>query len=220
MIASRTLRFLSLGLAAAVVAACGSDGPTGPQAGVAGVGDPDLAKGGMKADAVVYDTITVDPATTQVYKLGTDHFVYIPAGSVCTLDTPYGPEEWDKPCERLTQSIDVHAVIVTRDGIPSINFYPDLRFAPAADDDYMNWVFLGLKTKGKPSNDLEKYAILYRPTFSVEAIDESLADPTLRAFRYDGKIVRRLKHFSGYNVSLGFFQEQSGDLYTGVLGGM
>ena len=218
MSASRTVRALSLSLLAAVVAACG-DMPSAPLAQTDG---PLLAKGGNggnKTDGVVYTTISIDPTVTQVYKLGPDAFVYIPANAVCTPDTPYGMTEWDKDCERATQPIGVEVVIVTENGIPSANFYPDLRFAPAAEGDYENWVFLGFKVKGKTIKEWEKFAILYRPTGSIETIDESLADPTLRAFRYDGMVVRRLKHFSGYNVSLGYYQEQSGDPYSSLLSG-
>jgi hypothetical protein len=218
MSASRTVRALSLSLLAAVVAACG-DMPSAPLAQTDG---PLLAKGGNggnKNDGVVYTTISIDPTVTQVYKLGPDAFVYIPANAVCTLDTPYGMTEWDKDCQRATQPIGVDVIVVTENGIPSANFYPDLRFAPAAEGDYANWVFLGFKVKGQTLKEWEKFAILYRPTGSVEAIDESLTDPTLRAFRYDGMVVRRLKHFSGYNVSLGYYQEQSGDPYSSLLSG-
>lgn len=218
MSASRTVRALTLSLLAAVVAACG-DMPIAPLAQTDG---PLLAKGGNggnKNDGVVHTTISIDPTVTAVYKLGRDHFVYIPANGVCTLDTPYGVTEWDKDCERATQPISVNVVVVTENGIPRANFYPDLRFAPAAKGDYANWVFLAFKVKGQTLKEWEKFAILYRPTGSLEAIDESITDPTLRAFRYDGMVVRRLKHFSGYNVSLGYYEEQSSDPYASVLTG-
>lgn len=74
--------------------------------------------------------------------------------------------------------------------------------------------------KGKNAKDTEKFAILYRPTGSTIGVDESVTDPTLRAFRYDGYVVRRLKHFGGCNVSLGYsYEEQSADPFRSTLEG-
>lgn len=210
-------RMLSLALLAAG-SACG-DLPSSPAAVTDG---PLMAKGGNggnKNSGVITSTISIDPTATNVYKLGPDHWVYIPANAVCSLDTPYGPTEWDNSCERATAPISVSVAIVERDGYPHATFYPDLRFAPAADGDYANWVFLAFKVKGRELKEWEKYAVLYRPTGSLTEIDESIADPTLRAFRYDNLVVRRLKHFSGYNVSLGYYQEQTADPFRSTLDG-
>ena len=51
-------------------------------------------------------------------------------------------------------------------------------------------------------------------------IDESLTDSTLRAFRMSGNVIgRRLKHFSGYNVALGIYEEQTGTQVGLIIGG-
>jgi hypothetical protein len=219
MKASRMIRVTSLGLLVALASACSADLPSAPAHGGLAPQDAALAKGGSlsRHDGVVHTTFTIQPDSTKVYKLSENAWVYIPANATCTLDTPYGTGEWNNECVRATTPITVNAVVTVTNGIPSTTFYPDLRFGPAADGDYMNWVFLGMKSKGKPTYDYEKYAILYRPTGSLALIDESLQDATLRAFRYDGYVVRRLKHFSGYNVSLGFYEEQSADPYSGTL---
>lgn len=219
MNASRTIRVTSLGLLAALASACSADLPSAPANGSLAPEAAALAKGGSltRHDGVTHTTFTITPDSTQIYKLSENAWVYIPAHATCTLDTPYGTGEWNNECERATTPITVNAVVTVTNGIPSTTFFPDLRFAPAADGDYMNWVFLGMKSKGKPTNDYEKYAILYRPTGSLALIDESIHDETLRAFRYSGFVVRRLKHFSGYNVSLGFYEEQSADPYSSTL---
>lgn len=220
MNAPRTIRVMSLGLLVVLASACSADLPSAPARGSLSPDEAALAKGSSltRHDGVTSTTFTIQPGSTQVYKLSQNAWVYIPAHATCTLETSYGPAEWDNECERATAPITVNAVVTVRNGIPSTTFHPDLRFAPAADGDYRNWVFLGMKSKGKPSNDYEKYAILYRPTGSLALIDESLQDATLRAFQLDGYVVRRLKHFSGYNVSLGFYEEQTSDLYSGVIG--
>lgn len=221
MYRSNTLHRIALGVLVAGLAAC-SEAPSAPSAvQPADVDAPAFAKGGNggnKTDGVVYATIHIDPTRTDVYKLGPDHWVYIPAGAVCALDSSYGLGEWDQPCTPANHVVSVDAIITTKDGIPTANFYPDLRFAPAAEGDYANWVFLGFKVKPRFMKDWEKFAVLYRPTGSIDLIDESLTDPTLRAFRWDGLVVRRLKHFSGYNVSLGLYDEQPSDPFGSVLG--
>lgn len=219
MKASRTIRVTSLGLLVALATACSVDLPSAPANGSLAPEDAALARGGSltRHDGVTHTTFTIRPDSTKVYKLSEDAWVYIPANATCTVDTPYGTGEWDNDCERASTPITVNAVVTIKDGIPSTTFHPDLRFAPAADGDYRNWVFLAMNARGKPSNDYEKYAILYRPTGSLALIDESVQDSTLRAFRYDGYVVRRLKHFSGYNVSLGYYEEQSADPYSETL---
>lgn len=215
----RTLRMTTLGVLSATLVACSADAPSAPQGAAEPIGEASFAKGGNlnRHDGVYYTTISIQPDSTKVYKLTEEAWVYIPAHATCVQSTPYGTGEWDNACERATTPVGVDVVVTIRNGVPSANFYPDLRFAPAADSDYMNWVYLGLKTKGKPTTDLEKYAILYRPTGSSALVDESISDATLRAFRYSGFVVRRLKHFSGYNVSLGMYEEQTSDPFGTVL---
>lgn len=161
------------------------------------------------------ETITIDPTRTRTYHVG-DNWVYIPANSVCSLDTPYGPSEWDRPCDRATAPVEVQVTIGTdANGYPTASFLPDLRFAPASSP--YRWVFLGLKMRGRL--DTRGYGVLYQPTGTDILIDEAATDPTLRAWRMKGNvIVRRLKHFSGYNVSLGFTEQLSpvgGTLFGG-----
>jgi hypothetical protein len=45
--------------------------------------------------------------------------------------------------------------------------------------------------------------ILWSPAIGVPGIDESLEDPSLRTYVLGGYAYRRIKHFSGYNVTSG-----------------
>lgn len=208
------LRVLTLA-ALAVSTACAGDAATAP-VGPA-IDGAAFARGthGKQVDVSLTETITVDPTRSRTYHFG-QNWVYIPANVVCTLETPYGPSEWDRPCDRATAPIQLTVTVGTDvEGYPTASFSPDLRFAPAATP--YRWVFLGLKVQ-RPL-DLEGYGILYQPTGSDILIDESATDPTLRAWRARGNVVaRRIKHFSGYNVSLGF-TEQTAPIAGALFGG-
>ena len=201
----------------AAMAACSSDLPSAPMAAsVAEVEAPSFAKGGA-ATSVVDRTvvIAVDTRVSRSYSIGGQSWVYIPAGAICTDDSGYGPELWDTPCERATGIIEIPVSVRSEAGRPVAEFHKDVRFAPAAH--WSGWVILGLKIQGNLNRNLG-YGILYRPTGSRTWIDESQDDRTLTAWRAPGNVIaRRLKHFSGYNVSLGFDEQQ--DPSNGLVGG-
>lgn len=195
-------------------AACSSDAPSAPvspSADFAAAG-PALARSSdAKAARSVTEVVTIDPTRSHVYRVG-HNWLYVPANVVCEIGSTYGPTEWDTPCAR---QVDPVAVTITigedAKGNPTAHFSPDMRFAPSSHP--YRWVVLGLKMRGKL--DPAGYGVLYQPTGSAVLIDEAATDPTLRAWRTGGNVIaRRLKHFSGYNVSLGF-QEQDSQLDLG-----
>ena len=80
-------------------------------------------------------------------------------------------------------------------------FDQHLRFVPSNDPS--NWVvltFADLQASLDPF-----FNILYCPNTTGPCIDESKTDLTLLTIRnpISGKITRRIKHFSGYNVAAG-----------------
>lgn len=155
--------------------------------------------------------IQVDSRESKFYSIGSMSWVYIPAGAICTDDAGYGPELWDAPCTPAKGTTAIDVTVSQHKGYPSAEFAKDVRFAPTSSGNWRDWVILGLKVQGNLNTQLG-YGILYRPTGSSEWIDEAATDPSLRAFRVPGNVIaRRLKHFSGYNVSLGF-QETSVEL--------
>lgn len=194
---STMVRMTALSAVAAVAVACG-DSPVAPTlATPAG-----LETGPSFAASQYQTTITIDPAVSKTYTFG-QHTVRIPAGAVCA-DGGYGPLFWDDDCTPKTTPTSM-TVTYTDGSQPTVVFGQDVRFRPAA-----GWVVLGLKVQGPLDTQL-KYGVLYNPTGTTLLIDESLTDSTLRAWRSEGNVIsRRLKHFSGYNVSLGVFSE-SGD---------
>lgn len=211
---SNALKVLSAA-AFAALAGCSADLPSAPVAASPDLAAPSFAKGGNGNDSESSLTLRVNTAVSKMYSLGGQHWVYIPAGAICADGSGYGPEVWDAPCAPATGTIDIPVTVRTVNGYPAARFDNDVRFAPAAD--WRGWVVLGLKIQGKLST--EGYGVLYQPTGSTELIDEAATDPTLRAFRMAGNVLgRRLKHFSGYNVALGY-QEQDGTQMGMVAGG-
>jgi hypothetical protein len=166
---------------------------------------------------VIY-TFTIDPRRSQSVKLG-DHTVVLPAHVICDPSTSsYGAGEWEKPCALATAPIEFRAIAGTRQGHAAIAFEPDVRFAPGVDAQPSRWVILTLRdTKKVKDKDQKDYAILWWDA-DAEAnsgegssnekgawVDESETDPTLRAWTdpRGNLVTRRLKHFSGYNVTSG-----------------
>jgi hypothetical protein len=193
---------------------------SGPQMSAAGMRLPKKTKR-VKAHET-YDadskrtlyTFTIDPNVAQNVTLG-EHEVFLPARAICDpSSSSYGTGEWDKPCTLATRPITFRAITGERHGHAAIDFEPDVRFAPSSDEDRSQWVILTLRDAKKLKVDAE-YSILW---WDAEAesnsglgndrgawVDESSTDATLRAWtdRRGNKVSRRLKHFSGYNVTSG-----------------
>lgn len=172
-----------------------------PTVAVTEIEAPSLARGATASHSV---TIDVDPAVSKFYGIGAQSWVYIPANAICAEGSGYGPDMWEESCTPAT-GIQTFQVTVRYDnGSPSAEFFPDVRFAPTTSTRWSDWAILGLKVQGNLNKELG-YGILFRPTGSTQLIDEAATDPSLKAFRTIGNVIaRRIKHFSGYNVSLGF----------------
>lgn len=190
-----------------ILAACGeaptsatlqqSEGLRPPFDAAASTG-PSLLLGGDAGTS-----ITVDPTTTRFYQIGS-HWVYIPKGAMCRLDSSYGTGEWDKDCVAETNPVTIPVTVGERNGHALVVFGKDMRFKPTTDARQAVYLFLRER-----SLELSSYAVLWQAP-DGQWIDEAVTDPSLRAFRVSGLwIGRRVKHFSGYNVSLGFHEEQS-----------
>lgn len=149
---------------------------------------------------------TIKPNDSFLLKIG-DHSVYFPAYSVCAVSESYGPTEWDKPCKVSGKPIDVKAkVLVDATGRPRLEFQPKLRFAPGKD------VILMIKD---PVHALSGSEVWYCPDGTSLETDllrkprdrkcvnegETDADVRTRHDAFDGFLIRKVKHFSGYEVA-------------------
>ena len=189
------------------LAAC-SDGLVAPQ-NEAPAGEPVNGGGSMQAltgsDTVRF-SITIDPSRQTIYYLGDGNSLVFPAHSLCDVSkSSYGDGEWDKPCTAATsprplasrrgwmlRAIRVSISPCTCASCleqPGAVGQPDFRrFAGVAGSDLQH-----LLLQGRNSS----------------CTDEAKKDPTLATVHnpITGKVTRRIKHFSGYNVAVGRDQE-------------
>ena len=144
------------------------------------------------------------------------HAVYFPPNSICEPATSgYGVDKWDAPCTPARGRVTIHARAGLRaNGRGWIVFEEDLRFVPSSNPD--KWVRLYMysdELRGQRPVDAalkeRAYQISWIPTTGADPVDESLGDPTLttQVLWGTGLATRRVKHFSGYQVTNGFAEE-------------
>lgn len=177
---------------------------TAPAAASPEVAAPDLK---VTVDWMAPDSTSADFTVTPsggVFKLG-PHFIYFPANSICDpARSTYGVGEWDRPCPVLRDPIAIHAEVRKVDGREWVDFTPSLRFVPRRDAS--RWVWIWMRTPAARDPEARKLLdILWSPGFGQPGIDESIDDPTLRTMVNPslGLAYRRIKHFSGYQISFG-----------------
>ena len=157
----------------------------------------------LTAGDTVKFSITIDPSRQTLYNLGAGNTLTFPAGSLCDPNSSsYGDTEWDKPCVAAASPLTVNVMIwLDRWGHARVDFDKHVRFVPS--DNPAQWVvitFADLQASLDPS-----FNILYCLSWNSSCRDESKKDPSLLPVKnpITGKITRRIKHFSGYNVAAG-----------------
>lgn len=147
------------------------------------------------------NTFTIDPAgggSPSFGKLNKSRIV-IPAGAICDPSTSgYGASYWAKPCKTATTNITFTVRSWTgRDGMPKVAFSPDVRFVPTQT--VLLYISTGATTTG-PSP-----VVQWCTSNMTGCVNEATTDPTLTAtfdpFSYS--VWRRVKHLSGYNITVG-----------------
>ena len=200
---------------AGALAAC-SDTSTAPQQIAAAPVQTAGRQGSMQdlsgTDTIRF-TVTIDPSVNTTYNLGAGNSLFFPAGSLCALNSSYGKNEWDKPCVKATSAVDVNVKVwLNRYGKARVDFDKHVRFVPTLNPaQFVMLQFTDLQASLNPF-----ISILYCPGQSGDSgsnscYDESRNDVSLVTVRdpLTGKLTRRIKHFSGYNVAAG--EEDGGD---------
>jgi hypothetical protein len=148
---------------------------------------------------------TLDPSSPHTLTFG-PHKVNFPAYSVCDPATSgYGEGMWDQPCEPLQAPLQITATFtLDEENHARIEFQPSIRFVPAAASDTSHWVTLTLSEPYELEGT--DYSIDWLRPATGEWVDEALVDPTMKAWTdpVTNSVTRRIKHFSGYNVTAGF----------------
>ena len=148
--------------------------------------------------------------------------VNFPANSVCdpTVST-YGPGTWDSPCVTLgaNQSVTVTATYgFTLAGGPVVDFSPALRFNPATTVTISTDVYAPVLTFFRSywlanPDALRYFGMYYTPDFGATSFTDAGFDASLvtHVNLTTGLVWRRVKHFSGYNVTSGLPCDPSPD---------
>lgn len=153
-------------------------------------------------------TFTVDPSVSQTYKFG-NHAVTFPAYAICDPATSgYGEDLWDAPCAPLTTPITITATWTNKHGHSFVDFQPALRFVPAEAGETDRYVVLTLK-ESDPMVANGGYVILWQRPSDGLWVNEGAFDSTMKEQTdlTGNTVSRRIKHFSGYNVSAGLIDD-------------
>jgi hypothetical protein len=199
----RTASNILLFAGAVLLGAC-SDHATAP---VAASHDTIVSGSGATADLTSQDTarftLTINAEKPSLIWVGAGNWLTIPAHAVCDPRTStYGPTEWDKPCAAAKYTISLKAKAwLDAKGHARVDFETPLRFVPSLIA--TQWVMLTFTDRGAAYGTDSK--ILYCETPTSACVDESATDPSLATVRdpLTGRLARRIKHFSGYNVFAG-----------------
>ncbi|GJG88283.1 hypothetical protein tb265_34640 [Gemmatimonadetes bacterium T265] len=158
-----------------------------------------------RADVVAYSgdtliqTFTYNPATGTSINFANRAQVNIPAAAVCDPRTSgYGKTTWDAKCTPLTTSMSFTVRAWTNSsGNSSAVVSPDVRFVPGK--------VASLFIAAPSSSPTAKPVIQWCTSAITGCVDEGATDATLTTqyAQAQGVAYRRIKHFSGYNVSWG-----------------
>jgi hypothetical protein len=178
----------------------------------------EVLPGGAPRPRIIIDQMAQDESSADFtvtpaggyFRMG-KHGIVFPRNAICDPATSsYGREFWDADCKVLREPIHIHAELRQQDGREWIDFSPELRFKPSRYRVQWVWIYMRTDAAAHPDRSLR---ILWSPAIGVPGIDESLNDPTLRTFVSPGAgyAYRRIKHFSGYNVTSGRAEEGAVD---------
>lgn len=197
-----------VGLAACSDSGTGTTSPASRAMAPTGAPSLDLGGRGWGYRTATF-TLTSNAGT---YDVGGFYTLTVPANGVCSLKSSYGPGTWDTPCQTLgkNESITVTATYGYQNGGPVVDFSPALRFNPNMQVTLSTSQFAQLLIAGKsyfsrnPST-LGFFGMYYVSSIGSTIVTDAASDPSVvtHVNLTTGLVWRRVKHFSGYNVSVG-----------------
>jgi hypothetical protein len=156
---------------------------------------------------------TIDPTGGSV-RIGGYTLIY-PDNAVCDPTTSgYGPDVWKNPCTTLTEPITITAKYWYEDARLHADFSPDIRFDPSKTVIVATIIkeLIGVEL----TDDVTTAFSLWYSTRVGDTryfIDDGATDPDLATHfgvsdgKSNGKVNRRIYHFSGYFVREGIWCE-------------
>jgi hypothetical protein len=198
--ARHALRLLPAAALVVLSTACSDVSTTAPATAQPSVSAPSFAFGPGSTSATDPKTETfVYDGQDRTQSFGEGHKVHFDANSVCDPNTSgYGPGMWDLPCKPAQGPITFTVTSWRNaDGRPRVSFSPDVRFVPGTNQ----VLYL---TDAAPGVGKKATILWCSPLLPAGCVDESLTDSTLTTWVANGAVARRIKHFSGYNVTFGF----------------
>ena len=139
-----------------------------------------------------------------VYKLS------VPANAVCdpnAQDTQagYAAAAWDAPCTVTTSDQIVHATVKWSNNALWVDFSPALRFDPNATVTLSTGILAPLVSYYGPGSHGMNVPFRYAYSIDGTSVADAGADATLHGYANltTGTVSRRVKHFSGYQITGG-----------------
>ncbi|MHB1263124.1 MAG: hypothetical protein ACYC1S_01715 [Gemmatimonadaceae bacterium] len=184
---SMMVRWTSLAGIFGLVAAC-SDAPTAASS----MADVAVTKDFQFSKVLSATNFDIVPGKATLVNVN-GNYVYVPADALCAAGSGYGRDYFDKPCARETQPVNFSLIIgIDAKGNPLAAFNRDVRFSP----DRAAYVIL------KAGSDANYgTAIKWWDAAQLKWVDEGSYDPQQKTYWSSGLVWRRVKHFSGYNVT-------------------
>ena len=152
------------------------------------------------------------------------YWIVYPANAVCDPNqSTYGPTEWKNPCVTLDEAITITAKYWTEDGRLHSDFSPDIRFDPAKTV-VMTTLVKDLIGQDLSDDVTSSFSIWYSTRIGDMRYfvdDAALDQDVVTNFgstdgKSNGRVSRRIYHFSGYFVREGIWCED-GDPFADAL---
>jgi len=196
-------RLLLTGAAGFVLASCVADRAVAPVASVNG--NPAL-----RALVVAQTTNIVIPVNGGHISLFDVYDLDVPANAVCDMSADdskagYAAGNWDAPCTVSTSDVAVTATAKWMNGALYVDFQPALRFVPSKVVTLSTMIAAPVIQSNNEVGLKDGFVINYAPSIGSAGVADALTDSSVatKVFGSSGKISRRIKHFSGYFISVG-----------------
>lgn len=208
-----SFRFLTAGLSLLIVVGC-SESPSAPTATPArslSASSPSFNYDSYRSSyGDSFASFIVTPAGGS-YSVNGLFDVNFPANSVCDPDlSSYGEGTWNSSCVPLNRALRITAQVRLSSGGISVDFQPALRFVPTtrvtvSTDLFASFIKANRGYFNANPAALRPFAMYYSPFIGGSRVADYLSDRSLVTHidLNTGRVWRRVKHFSGYNVTSG-----------------